>query len=90
MSGHGDRKVLVCRHLAEGAALRSVCHLKSKAHPWRCLCDCPEHGTEDFVELTWDQVSSRHPEIEELADMPENLMCRRGLQSGKWYDFALR
>jgi hypothetical protein len=80
--------IVICKHLQGGAKLHWVHHVPKEEHVWQLTC-AEEHQSSDMNKITLAEASKLFPEIIELADVPEDMSVsfKRGINSGKWYDF---
>lgn len=79
--------------LLKGEALRTVCFIKELEDGWVLQSASPKtNNIDEYVKMSEKDILQMFPELNELFDLiPEkNISFRKGVNSGKWYDFPMR
>ena len=83
-----EETVLICRHLLGGDQLHWVHHFPNEENTWSLMCGV-EHQRSEMEEKSIVEVTKLFPEVNELMETPRDMdvSFKKGINSGKWYDF---
>lgn len=76
--------------LMEGGELRTALFVKEINKSWVIQSENPKtRNIDEYEQLSKDKVLEMYPELDELLNMEldDTISFRKGINSGKWYDF---
>ena len=76
--------------LMEGGELRTALFVKEINKSWVIQSENPKtRNIDEYEQLSKDKVLQMYPELDELLNMEldDTISFRKGINSGKWYDF---
>lgn len=82
--------IYVDPELIKGASLRKATFIKEFDRSWVIQSENPEkNNIEKYEQIAEEEVLQMYPELSELfnTEFDETLSFRKGINSGKWYDF---
>ena len=85
-----SKLIFVDPALLKGGLLRVALFVKEMDESWIIKSENPETGNIDKYELlSKEKVLQMYPELDELfsLELHDTIYFRKGINSGKWYDF---
>ncbi len=78
-----DRGVIICTHVLRDE--RPILLATREVEDWQFLCAQDDHpDAKSFGIVRFDELSRRHPDVEQLADLPEGWEAERATAHSAW------